>query len=188
MPDQPDLDDFCENIQGLCTAASGADFSSDSTYRYALWRVWEQDSAGGNLALFGVNPSVANEWENDMTITKGCGFAKLWGHGGMYMFNMYGFVATNPLDMFQTTDPIGPRNDESIADYLANCNITRVVLACGSVPVRYRPRIAWQSRIATILRIINRPVYCLGRTKDGSPRHPSRIAYATPLELFWSPS
>lgn len=30
-----------------------------------------------------------------------------------------------------------------------------------------------------------REVLCLGRTKSGAPRHPSRLAYATPFETFW---
>ncbi len=182
-----DLDAFCDGIQGLCTAASGADFSPDSAYRYALWRVWDPDSAGGNVAMFGLNPSTADETTNDMTVTKDIGFAKRWGHGGYYKFNPWAYCATNREDMVQATDPVGPRNDASLAEYLANCNFTRYVACWGGLPAKWRLRLGWQQRIETVLRIINQPVYCLGLTADGFPKHTSRLGYDTPLQLFWSP-
>jgi hypothetical protein len=125
------------------------------------------------IAFIGLNPSRANEVESDMTITKCIGFARRWGFGGIVMVNLYGFVATLPKDMIASEDPVGPGNDAEIAARLSDVGL--VVAAWGnSVPVRDRPRLEYQSRIGRVLELAGRPVYCLGKTQGGSPRHPSR--------------
>lgn len=44
---------------------------------------------------------------------------------------------------------------------------------------------ATKERIATMRGILlDQPLLCLGKTKDGAPRHPSRLAYSTPLEAW----
>ena len=44
-------------------------------------------------------------------------------------------------------------------------------------------RMQWR-RVGTRLPV-DAEVVCLGRTKAGAPKHPSRIAYATPTERFY---
>lgn len=173
-----------DSIEGVCSFESGAYFSPCSTWRYALWRQWDY---ANNVMFIGLNPSTADERTNDMTITKCIGYAKRWGFGGIYMLNLFAFVSTMPEGMYLADDPIGPGNDEALSYYRTKVGLV-VAAWGGSVPVRYRPRIRWQSRIQQVLECIGRPVECLGRTNDGSPRHPSRLGYDTPRELFWSPS
>ena len=50
------------------TTESGALFSRDKKYRYALWRVWDFDSP--SVMFIGLNPSTANEKVNDPTILR----------------------------------------------------------------------------------------------------------------------
>jgi hypothetical protein len=178
--------EMAAEIGGRCSASSGAYFSPDSEYRYALWRIWESQGHSSNVMFVGLNPSTADEIENDATIRKCIGFAKRWGYGGIYMLNLYAFVSTDPRVMVHSPEPIGPGNDESFGYYRSHVGL--IVAAWGNIEVRYRPRIGWQSRIKAVLELISRPVYCLGKTQDGSPRHPSRIGYDTPRELFWEPT
>jgi hypothetical protein len=73
---------------------NGATFSDDRKYRYALWRIWDKEKP---LVMFiGLNPSTANENDNDPTIRRVISMAKSWGYGGVYMMNCFPLVSTNP--------------------------------------------------------------------------------------------
>ncbi len=164
---------------------SGADLSPCRTWRYALWRYWDGTSDADCVLFVGLNPSTADEVRNDTTVTKCIGFARRWGYGGMYLLNLFGFRATKPAEMIQSPDPVGPGNDEAFNYYRTRVRL--IVAAWGSPPVSPRHWPQWPRRIQAVLDRLATPVQCLGRTKDGSPRHPSRLAYETPLECWWSP-
>jgi len=87
---------------------SGATFSTDRVYRYALWRVW--DAALPSFVVIGLNPSTADETENDPTIRRCIGFAKREGCGGLVMLNLFAVRATDPRVMMAHPEPIGPDN------------------------------------------------------------------------------
>lgn len=169
-------------VTGVCTADSGAYFSPDSVYRYALWRRFGWKGIGKQVMFVGLNPSVADEITDDMTIKKCIGFAKRWGYSGIYMLNLFGYVSTNPKALVTADDPVGKGNAEALSYYRSHAAL--VVVAWGSIDRRYRAALRWEERINSTLADIAQPVFCLGKTSDGSPRHPSRISYNTPLEPF----
>ena len=89
---------------------SDAVLSEDRVYRYALWRIWNEDRP---LVMFvGLNPSTADETNDDPTLRRCMGFAESWGYGGVIMANIFAYRATDPKIMKQTEAPIGPENDE----------------------------------------------------------------------------
>src|SRR6478752_4672321 len=73
---------------------SGAEFSEDRKYRYMLWRVWDKRKA--KVMFIGLNPSTANEREDDPTIKRVCAIAKHNGFGGVYMLNCFAYISTDP--------------------------------------------------------------------------------------------
>ena len=74
---------------------SHATFSSCKKYRYSLFRIWDEDKP---LVLFiGLNPSTADEKEDDPTIRRCINFAKQWGYGGLIMGNLFAFRAGGRL-------------------------------------------------------------------------------------------
>lgn len=79
-------------------------------YRFALWRIWDESKP--YAMIIGLNPSTADEKEDDPTIARCIGFARSWGYGGLCMANLFAFRATEPADIFAASDPIGPGNDE----------------------------------------------------------------------------
>lgn len=88
---------------------SDAVLSDCRTYRYALWRTWDKNRP---YAMFvGLNPSTADETEDDPTIKRCIQFAKDWGYGGLCMANLFAFRATKPTDMKKVLDPVGIEND-----------------------------------------------------------------------------
>ena len=92
-----------------CNLKTNAKFSACRKYRYALWRNWDESKpCAMNI---GLNPSTADENENDPTITRCINFAKSWGYGGVCVTNLFAFRATVPRDMKTSNDPIGTEND-----------------------------------------------------------------------------
>ena len=69
-------------------------FSDCRKYRYALWRVWDESKP---VAVFiGLNPSTADEVNDDPTVKRCVNFAQEWGYGGLCMANLFAFMATDP--------------------------------------------------------------------------------------------
>ena len=66
---------------------TGARFSIDRRYRYALWRVWDHDENLYNFLL--LNPSSADEATNDPTIERCERRARRWGFGSMIVTNFF---------------------------------------------------------------------------------------------------
>ncbi len=142
---------------------NGAILSPDRLYRYALWRLWER---GTRVALFvGLNPSTADETQDDPTIRRCIAFAKSWGCGGMFMGNLYGWRATDPSELRHVENPIGPRNDATLLGMAAASDIVVAAWGAGGDIPGY-PR-----RGAQVCAMLPR-VHYLRLNKNGSPAHP----------------
>ena len=163
----------------LLPGVSGtARFSEDGRYRYTLRRWWH---GGGRTAVFvGLNPSKAGADRDDLTIRKCIGFATTWGCSEIFMLNLFALIATDPEELFSSLDPSGPENkywiDQTFALHSDPNNI--LVAAWGAHKMAETPGCKLEHELRP------RKMVCLGKTKDGSPKHPSRLAYATVLEPF----
>jgi hypothetical protein len=143
----------------------GASFSPCRLYRYALWRVWgalPDEVDRGYVLFIGLNPSTADETNDDATIRRCIAFAKAWGYSGLCMANLFAFRATDPADMLAAADPVGPENDDWL-QRLA-CGASRVVAAWGVHGTH-------MGRAARVKEFIPNMHY-LRLTKDGHPGHP----------------
>ena len=89
--------------------------SEDRKYRYVLSRIWDESKP--LVVIIGLNPSTADEKDDDNTIKKCINFSKNWGYGGLYMLNLFAFRATAPSDMFNASSPIGEENSKYIEKY-----------------------------------------------------------------------
>jgi len=159
---------------------SGAGFSECRAYRYALWRRWDWQGYANQVMFVGLNPSTADETEDDPTIRRCIRFAKDWGCGSLLMLNAYAWRATKPRDLHAYggyADAIGPDNDEALAYRASQAGL--IVAAWGS----HCPK----TREERVCEIIGRTIHCLGRTKVGRPRHPLYLRADTPLEVFYTP-
>jgi hypothetical protein len=143
---------------------SGAVFSPCRTWRYTLWRRW---GVGGDaLVCIGLNPSTADEREDDPTIRRVIGFAQRWHFSALVMLNVFAYRATLPADMRTAPDPIGPENDKAIA---MTCAGALMVLCAWGAHGSYR------GRDTAVMRLIPQKAFCLGLTQQGAPRHPLYI-------------
>lgn len=140
----------------------GAVFSECRRYRYLLWRVWNRLPGKRCVMFVGLNPSTADETEDDPTIRRCIGFAQSWGFDGLYMLNAYAFRATDPKVMLAAADPVGPDNDKALAFY--GYESAFVVVAWGARCPLERER--------EVLGLLGRGIHCFGLTKQGRPKHP----------------
>ena len=87
--------------------------------------------------IIGLNPSTADEKENDPTIVRCIKFARSWGYGGVYVTNLFAYCATAPSDMMASNDPIGKENDEWLYKLANEADI--VVAAWGNDGKLFKP-------------------------------------------------
>jgi len=143
-----------------------AELSSCQSYRYALWREWSEKP----LVLFVMlNPSTADDMQDDPTIRRCIAFAKQWGHGGLIVANLFAWRSPYPAHLRNAGDPIGPDNDAWL-EKLANQS-SSVIGAWGNHG-SYMQR---GQKVAALFPHMQ----CLGITKQGQPRHPLYVPSAT---------
>ena len=151
------------------------------TYRYLLKRCAESMAPMKSTALFiMLNPSTADARLDDPTIRRCRAFAKLWDCNGLAVANLYALRSTKPAALWIHPDPVGPENDDYLWNFARECG--DVVCAWGS---NARPERA--ARVVNIMRDADARLWCLGTTKDGSPRHPLYVRADQQL-IGWSPA
>lgn len=150
-----------------------ATFSPCRRYRYTLDIVWDDTRP---MAVFiGLNPSTADETQDDPTIRRCRGFAESWGCGGMRMLNLFAFRATDPKVMKGEADPIEHDKYLNWIDELAFG--FHPVVACWGTHGSHLGRGADVSEYFNHLQ-------CLGKNADGSPKHPLYLKSDTKLEPY----
>ncbi|MDR9427799.1 MAG: DUF1643 domain-containing protein [Salibaculum sp.] len=151
-------------------APSTAVYSECARYRYALTRVW--DPAGEKALFVMLNPSTATEVQNDPTVERCERRARTLGFGGFRVTNIFAWRDTDPRKMRAATDPVGPENDAAIHEGALWAD--RVICAWGS----HGAHLDRGRQVAALLRATEAPLFHLGLTKHGHPRHPLYIAYS----------
>ena len=144
--------------------ANGAAFSPAERYRYLLWRVWNPDAP---LWSFGMlNPSTADHLQTDPTITRCQARALAGGAGGLLVWNLFAFRATDPRDMKAAGDPVGPANDAAIVAGTAYAAMN--VAGWGA----RGGHLSRDRRVRTLLYRESVELHALAFTAAGQPRHP----------------
>lgn len=152
---------------------STALYSPCETYRYALTRQWDQ--SGKRLLFIMLNPSKATELKNDPTIERCERRARALGFGAFRACNLFAFRATDPRDLKRAKDPIGPGN---LSQLMQAARWADVILCAWGT---HGAHMGLGPAIATLLRAEGFPLHHLGLSKDGHPKHPLYIGYATCL-------
>lgn len=151
-------------------APSIAVYSDCERYRYSLTRVWEP--AGEKAMFVMLNPSTATEVQNDPTVERCERRARALGFGSFRVTNIFAWRDTDPRAMRAAADPVGADNDAAILDGAAWAD--RIVAAWGT----HGDHLDRGKAVETLLRGAGQPLYHLGLTRAGHPRHPLYVAYA----------
>jgi hypothetical protein len=110
----------------------------------------------------GLNPSTANETEDDPTVRRCIRYASDWGFGGLCMTNLFAYRATKPEEMMVAEDPVGIDNDRTLLEL---SNAAGLVVAAWGVHGMHMGR-------ADVVRQMLPDLHYLRMTKQGHPWHP----------------
>jgi hypothetical protein len=146
-----------------------AEFSPCGCYRLWLSRNWSArqftDGRCGQFVLWiGMNPSTAEADVDDPTVRREMLFTRAMGFDVYVKANLMDYRATDPKAL-PTASPRSEGNLSCIESLAAEAG--RVVLAWGALPKRFR-RYADDA----LALLSGRQLFCMGKTADGSPRHP----------------
>lgn len=158
----------------------GAVISSCGQYRYFLARYFTQETPVRPAIFIMLNPSTADASIDDPTIRRCKTFAVREGCDALYVLNLYALRATDPTELKRHPDPVGPANDTALE--LLVPPESRVICAWGAL--------APLDRVLEVLQVLKgarASTWCLGVTKDGSPRHPLYLPLDAPLQSFTFP-
>lgn len=139
----------------------GAVLSPCRTWRYLLWRRF---ASGPAVVFIGLNPSTADETEDDPTVRRCIGFARRWGFGEMRLLNLCAGRSTCPQGLWRLPDPIGPDQERYWELGLMGA---RKVVCCWGTQGHFWVQQSWLARLRR--RCV---LWCLGRNRQGMPRHP----------------
>jgi hypothetical protein len=106
-------------------------FSACRAYRYVLWREFGGLLDDSRYVMFiGLNPSTADETNDDPTVRRCIGYTSAWGYGALCMTNLFALRATDPALMLKADDPVGPDNDTHLVEFARGADV--IVAAWGS--------------------------------------------------------
>lgn len=148
-----------------------AEWSSNGKRRFKLGRFWSDQPI---CTVVGLNPSTANEENDDPTCKRLISLLSRQGYGGYWLVNLITNATPNPLKLNKSGRRLSARNKQAVETAVAQSE--NVVLAWGAHGVKYNHRLK-------VYEMVSEPL-CFGVTKDGEPRHPLYIPNSTALTLF----
>ena len=154
-------------------------FSTCERFRYYLRIVWGNVCTPARMAVVMLNPSTADEQQDDPTVARCVRRAQRLGYAALDVLNLFALRATDPRKLREVVDPIGPHNDEIVRVHAQDAAM--VVCAWG-VHGKLGGR---DRRMLEALHGVE--LHALGVTKDGHPRHPLYLPHAADPKP-WSPS
>lgn len=151
-------------------------FSKDRRYRYYLYI---KLGFGPNINFILLNPSTADEVNNDPTVSRCIERANSYGYGGVIITNIFALRSTQPSMLYKTKDPIGPENDINII-IAANESI-EIVCGWGNHGTHLNRGDEVREMMGKFYALS-----CLKLTSKGQPSHPLYLPYSL-LPKAWRP-
>ncbi len=154
--------------------------SACSQYRYRLERWWDDTKPPCLFVM--LNPSTADASNDDPTIRRCIAFAKSWGYGGIWVVNLFALRTPSPKEMM-----LHPQPNPSDAEYQMKTVMSFVREKNGMCIAAWGAHGWWQQQNQRVIKWFHDekiPLYALGFTKDGHPKHPLYIRADTkPVEF-----
>jgi hypothetical protein len=142
-------------------------------YRYSLTRTW---GLGPVVCFVMLNPSTADAAEDDPTLTRCRCLARGEGYGGLRVVNLFAVRTPYPRVLMYHPEPVGPDNDQAVTEAVRSAAAVIVAWGANASLPNLRAR-----RTAVLALLAEIPLWCLGTTRSGEPRHPVRLALGTPI-------
>lgn len=175
---------YCNpNINPHALLYPGAVMSECGKYRYTLTRYIGTLFGAAHpsprvLNFIGLNPSTADAFTDDRTISKLIYFSKKWDHDYLIVTNLFGWRSTDPSVLPKVPDPVGPHNDMWLRRAAALA--TTVVVGWGN----HGALNARGREVFKTLSDAERSCKCFAQNDTGHPQHPLYLPNATELSDF----
>lgn len=160
---------------------TGARFSHDRVHRYELWRTW--DTKLPRRMWLMLNPSTADETDNDPTVERCQRRCVDDGFGGIVVCNIFALRSTDPKALYKHEDPIGIENDHVILSTAES-----IIAHGGQVVCAWGDHGKFKKRGGQVMQMLltkSLPIHVLGMTKSDQPIHPLYVKYALkPYQIF----
>lgn len=141
---------------------SQALFDPSHRYRYWLSRMWDPRLLTVNFIM--LNPSTADQYQLDPTVTRCLHYARRWGFGAFIVTNLFAYRSTDPKALYTLDDPVGTENDAYLWKAAAQASLRVVAWGThGALKGRHE---------AVLALLADYPLTALGLTQAGFPKHP----------------
>jgi len=159
------------------TTTAGATVSACGTYRYHLWRSWDENRP--HLTFLMLNPSTADALSDDPTLRRISKISREFGYGGVDVLNLYAFRSPHPSILAKAKSPHGPHQTHYLSQQIIKLQNTQtpLVLAWGN-----HAKTADTQDILHRLTQAEITLTTLGLTKQHQPMHP--LFSPTPPKLY----
>lgn len=156
-------------------------FSACRGYRYTLLHQWDELFDRRRALFICLNPSTADEWQLDPTLTRIKSFCERMGANEFLMLNIFAYRATAPKDMMAVEDPVGPDNDMHIQQavrhaYALNQGSLDIICGWGNHGLHRDRQSAVLQLLAPFRKFPKLNIACLGKNANATPKHPLYIA------------
>ena len=145
-----------------------AEFSIDKKERYSLKREW--DKSKNKILYIMLNPSLADDKNDDPTIRRLISFTKKYNYGGFLVGNIFTTIAPNPKEIDKSKG-ISVKNFEKLLKLINK--VDQIVYAWGD-----------NIEEPQLLKELVLNPKCFGKNLNGSPKHPLYLPSETKLINF----
>ena len=133
-----------------------AEFSIDKKERYSLKREW--DKSKNKILYIMLNPSFADDKDDDPTIRRLINFTKKFNSGGFLVGNIFTTITPNPKEL----DKSKGMSDKNFEELIKLINkVDQIVYAWGN-----------SVEEPQLLKKLVLSPKCFGKNINGTPKHP----------------
>ena len=145
-----------------------AEFSIDKKDRYSLKREW--DKSKNQILYIMLNPSMADDKNDDPTIRRLIDFTRKFEYGGFLVGNIFTTITPNPKEIDRSKG-ISNKNFEELSKLIKK--VDQIVYAWG-----------YTVEEPQLLKELVLSPKCFGKNLIGTPKHPLYLPSSSRLESF----
>ena len=145
-----------------------AEFSIDKKERYSLKREW--DESKNKILYIMLNPSLADDKNDDPTIRRLISFTKKFNYGGFLVGNIFTTITPNPKKIDRSKG-ISDKNFEKLLKLINK--VDQIVYAWGN-----------SIEEPQLLKELILSPKCFGKNLNGTPKHPLYLPSSSNLESY----
>ena len=169
----------------------GAEASFSDCGKYRWWLKRRCGTSTKTLLFIGLNPSMANNSQDDATLRRTISFSSSWGYGRLLVVNLFARVARKPSLLKRCRNPIGDLTDNILLETFKKWSVESdfdlwLGWGCGGTFLKRNTAVISMLRPSLHARDLylrgSMGPLSLGATSEGHPRHPLYVSGGVSLK------